>query len=262
MSDPLRELSAAIRRISLTSTLGLYDESLALLRHMENRLAKTDARPWIPLSVHRIVTVPVFLFLRGLGQVVSGLGPIYFVLSILAVLGLFVSGAFPGPFSVAVQSASVAVSLAAVLLYMFSAPSTFCSSGVNRKHVGVVKDKLAQSGAESEARVEMILRNLRVFEERAKRRVGTYRWILGAAWAIYFAPAIARAIGVEPGSALVNRESALFAFGWLMLSFLAFDSYARGVDILFRSLELGCNEQLATLREQADRAEPGHRAQS
>ena len=253
MSDPLRELSAAIDRMfPLAMSLGLYEESLALLRHMENRLAKADARPWIPPSVDRFFTVPLFLLLRGFGQIASSFGRGYSLVSVFALAGLFVAGTFRGQVGIAIQNASIIASVVVVLLYIFAAPSTYCTSGVNGKHVGAVRDKLALSKVESDSRLELIMRNLKLFEERAKRRIATYRWILGAAWAIYFAPAIARMTGIDSTVAEINRESILAAFGWLLLCFVVFDAYARDVDILFRSLELGCNEQLAAVKKAKD----------
>jgi hypothetical protein len=259
MEDPLRELDAAIRRIfPITATLGLYEESLALLRHMENRFAKVNEARRTLRTAYRVIKVPIFLLLRGFEQVVSGLGTLYLVVSVLAIAGMFVSDSLPRETSLFVQNAAILGSLFAVLLYLFAAPSTYCAAGVNGKHVAAVRAKLSQTKFNDAGGIEMILRNLKIFDARTNRRLAAYRWTLGAVWAIYFAPAIGRLIGAPSGNVLANRESIASAWVAFLALFVISDCYARGVDILFRSLELGCNEQLGALkREQMECAGPG-----
>jgi hypothetical protein len=136
---------------------------------------------------------------------------------------------------------------------MFAAPSSYCSSGINAKHIGVVTSQLLQWDVDSAPRLELMVRNLKVFEERIKRRIAAYRWLLSAAWAVYFAPLIARIIGVNQTALPLDGPTVVAAFGLLLFSFLAFDAYGRGVDIFFRGLELGCNEYLARLQATKER---------
>jgi hypothetical protein len=249
MSDPLRELTSAIQRIFAEPlSLGLYEESFALLRHMEDRLAKAQSRKWVPRSANRFAIVPLFLLLRGLGQMIESLGRPYFAIASIAVLGLALAPNLPGEMAVAGERIATALGVLVLAFYLFAAPSTYCTSGLNAKHVGAVKDRLVQSKAESEARLELITRNLKLFEERIKRRLATYRWILGAAWAIYFAPALAQLSGIGAEVTGTNRAMPEASIVALVLVFLVFDAYGRGVDILFRALEFGCNEHLAILK--------------
>lgn len=243
MIDKIVEMSIS------TWSPGIYEESLSLLRRMEDRLAKADAHPWIPGTINRFVMVPLFLFMRGAEQMFASFGRAYGYVSFIVLVGFFVSGSLPEGIRHTVQIITTVLSVAVVLMYMFAAPSTYCSAGVNPKHVRTVRDQLNQLRIENAARLELIIRNLKVFEERIKRRLGMYGWVLSAGWAIYYAPLIARTIGIGTVTPQSDGSIILPALGLLILTFFTVQAYSRGVDILFRSLELGCNEQLANFQK-------------
>ncbi len=211
---------------------------------MEDRLSSRRSIPF-----KRFVVVPTYLWFRGIEQIAISYGRGYMVAFALGIAGLFFSSFLPPDLRPRVEVLTLGLNLFTIFTLIFAAPSTYCYAGTNEKHVGTVTDKLYEWKVETTARVDLVLKNIKIFEERTKRRLAIFRWVLGAAWAVYFSPLIAEAVKTLHASSFsLTQIAGLFPpFAFLLAFFVVIEAYARGVDILFRSIELGCNEQLARI---------------
>lgn len=233
---------------------GAYGDALDLLKAMEDRLS---TRKTIPLK--RFFLVPLYLWLRGFEQVAVNYGRVYVFSFALGIAGLMFSGLLPADIRPRAEIATLLLNLFAAFTLVFAAPSTYCSGGTNEKHVSTVTGKLQEWKIETSARVDLILKNIKVFEERVKRRLVIFRWLLGVGWAMYFSPMLSEGMKLwsTVGTSLSQFASLFPPFAFLVGFFVLVEAYARGVDILFRCIELGCNEHLATLDMQATKKNSG-----
>ena len=221
-----------------------YNEAVELLKAVEERLS---TRKRIPLK--RFLLIPLYLWMRGLEQMAISYGRGYALAFFIGIGGLLLSRFAPADIRPTIEILTLGLNAFVALTLVFAAPSTYCSAGTNMKHVDTVTNKLHEWKVESPIRVDLILKNLRVFEERVRRRLVVFRWLLGAGWALYFSPLLTESVkawsaGRMPPSDFVSLFPPL---GVLFGIFVIIEAYARGVDILFRCLELGCNERLADL---------------
>jgi hypothetical protein len=222
---------------------GAYGEALALVKMMEDRLAKGRFRR------ARILYDPLILSVRGLEQMVISYGHVYIGAAALGLLGLWFSSSVPIGFQQFAQFATLCLNAYLTLTVVFAAPSTYCAAGTNEKHVSDIKNKLAEWKIDSAKRVELLVKNVKIFEERTRRRLTIFRWLLGSGWALYVSPLISEAIKKWGATSFSLQELvALFPpIGFLLLAFVAIEAYSRGVDVVFRGIELGANERLADL---------------
>lgn len=258
MNDPFKtsaiaEAAAAVgkemeARKARGWSYGAYGDALDLLTATEDRLSSRKA---IPLK--RFVIVPVYLWCRGFEQMAISYGRVYVFAFGLGIAGLMFSGFLPLEARPRAELVTVLLNLFAAFTLIFAAPSTYCSAGINAKHVSTVTGKLSEWKIETAGRVDLVLKNIRVFEERVKRRLVIFRWLLGVGWAVYFSPMLSEGIKLwnATGMSLAQLAGLFPPFGVLVFFFVLVEAYARGVDILFRCIELGCNEQLASIDQQA-----------
>ena len=211
---------------------------------MEDRLSTRWGFPF-----KRFIVVPAMLMLRALKEMIISYGWGYAGAFLLGLLGLYGSKFLSAPYQPSAQLTTTLLNLFVLFTLVFAAPSTYCSAGTNAKHVTDAKDALAKWKVDTGLRVDLVLKNMKVFEDRVKRRLVIFRWILGVAWTLWFSPLLADAIKewTAGGFSLMRLAMLFTPFAWLMGSFLVVEAYARGVDILFRSIELGCNERSADI---------------
>lgn len=219
---------------------GLFAESLELVRFTENRLAKADRRSSVLKPFNRVAIVPAYLLFRGLAEMVGQFGWVFRFLLIVLGVGSVLASFSPVALQTVADRFLPWLMLAVVLLYVFAAPSTYCSPGVNAKHVTAVRDAVATLDAK---RIELVIRNVKLFEDRVKRRLVVFRWVLGVGWGVYYLPTLSKLL--QPSFAL--QSAPVTALGAVLTTYVLVEAYSRGVDIVFRSLDLGCNERLAEL---------------
>jgi hypothetical protein len=232
---------------------GAYGDSLQLLKAIELRLAKAHDgwRGRLPKGLKRFILVPIWLWFRGCEQIISVYGKVYGAALALGVLGLFFARSLPGNWGLYAQDATYYLNLILWFTLVFGSPSTYCSAGTNAKHVDTVTRKLSEFDINTTERVERILQNLHVFEERVKRRLLIFRWLLGAGWALVNTAVIAKAADswATRGASLMELIVLFPPIATLIGVYLLIEAYARGVDIVFRCLDLGCNERMAAIEE-------------
>lgn len=230
---------------------GAYGDSLQLLEATEDRLAKERK---LPKSFKRFFLVPFYLWVRGIEQMFISYGRLYAVLFAVATIGLIFSHLAPEEFQPFIQQATVYLNVVVWLTLVFAAPSTYCSAGTNSKHVETVTRRLAEWDINTSEHVDRILGNIHIFEERVKRRLVIFRWLLGAGWTLLNSAVLTEVVKTwhaRGGVSLMELAVIFPAVGWLLVIFLGVEAYARGTDILFRCLELGCNERIAQIQRQA-----------
>lgn len=227
---------------------GAYGDALQLLEAMEDRLA---IKLRIPRSFKRFLVMPLSLWMRGVEQMVISYGRFYGIAFVVGVAGLFLANILPDWLRLRAQAATFYVNLFIWLSLVFAAPSTYCSAGINAKHVDTAGRRLTEWEVDTQARVQLILENIHIFEKGVNRRLTVFRWLLGAAWAIVSSALITDAVkswSSRGGYPSITDLATLYpVLGLLVGIFLIVEAYARGVDILFRTIELGCNERLASL---------------
>ncbi len=249
MTSSFDTLHSGIEKaLSDMQPLDIYEQSLTLLRKTEDRLAKTSVRSWVPESISRSVVIPLFLFGRGFEQLLSGFWTAFGFAWLTTFLGDISTQYLPIYLASYAIYISLFLAIVIVLLYMFAAPSTYCISGVNGKHIQAVTSCLGTLKITNEKMLETITRNISVFEDRIKRRLAGYRWAVGIFWSIYFAPTIGKLTGATGQPiGIVTTTDLLIPIGLIMLFFFIVDCYSRGVDIVFRAIELGCTQYKAYL---------------
>lgn len=249
MTDALEEMRRSWEKAAARGwPYGTYGDSLQLIEAMEDRLAKHRKAPKL---LKRFALVPVILMLRGLQQMLIGYGRVYFVAFILGFLGLAFGSYVPESVRPISEVLTLYVNAFVWFTLVFAAPSTFCSAGTNAKHVETVTRKLAEWDINSKKRVELVIQNIRVFELRVNRRLLVFRWILGAAWTLYFSPQLTEVIKAwsSNGMSLMQAIVLFPPVAWLVFWFVMVEGYARGTDILFRCIELGCNERISEIEQ-------------
>lgn len=231
-----------------TSRKMLYEESIELIELVESRLAKKTRR--LPGFLHKGVKVPLWLALRGLESILAESTRTFVVLVGLVFLSAWVTGFLPPEYRrISENLWLLAISITAFLL-IFPAPSTYCSVGINGKHVVTVAEKFSAWEERSARQVELIAKNVKLFEERAQRRLTIFRWVLAAAWASVspFTGELIKAVTAVPPRS-IDIAPLLPSLEILAFCFLCVETYARGVDIVFRSIELGCNETVSSIHK-------------
>ena len=258
MNDPFKKDAIASAAAAIGKALeagksrgwpyGAYGDALDLVKVTEDRLSTRK-----PIPLKRFVVVPIYLWLRGFEQMAINYGRLYVFAFGLGIAGLMFSALLPLELRPRAELFTILLNLFAAFTLVFAAPSTYCSAGTNAKHVVTVTEKLSEWKVETTARVDLILKNIKVFEERVKRRLVIFRWFLGVGWAVYFSPILSEGIKLwnATGMSLAQLAGLFPPFAFLIGFFVLVEAYARGVDILFRCIELGCNERLAAIDQQA-----------
>lgn len=250
-SFPTAEMKAALDGLKKASeewkargyVWGAYGEAFALLKAMEDRLAKNRFRRI------RFLYDPATLWFRGLQQMIASYGRVYMVALPLGVAGLWITGQVPPEFRHALEITTVTLNAYLTLTLVFAAPSAYCSAGTNQKHVEFVHRWLREWKIDSPVKADFLGKNIKIFEQRAARRLTIFRWMLGAGWALYVSPLIGDAIKRWNGTAFSLPDLVVLfpPIGVLVAAYFVIEAYARGVDLLFRALELGVNEQIVDL---------------
>lgn len=223
-----------------------YQEALDLIELVESRLAKKSR--WLPEFLHKGIKVPLWLTLRGIESILAESTRVVSILVGLVYVSAVVTSFLPTTYRQISESLwLLAISVTSFLL-IFPAPSTYCSVGINGKHVVTVADKFLAWEERSAKQVELIAKNVKLFEERAQRRLTIFRWILAAAWASVspFTGELIKAVTASPPKS-IDWVPLIPSLEILALCFLCVETYARGVDIVFRSIEFGCNETIASI---------------
>jgi hypothetical protein len=134
--------------------------------------------------------------------------------------------------------------IAPVFLVMFALPSMYGDSGVSSKTVQFVVDTLHARGFSCAKDVELLKKSVKPFEERARSRVSTLKWLVGLLWAgfIYaFSKGIEASMSTPPAF-----MSYVFMSAWLFMgviaAYLCVWGYEASLDKLFRAIEFGCND--------------------
>lgn len=227
----------------------VYEESIQLIALIETRLAKKGR--WWPEVLHKPIKVPLWLFFRGIENIAAE--STRFVLTLVGMIyfGAIAIGYLPAGYRHISEMVWLIAICVTTFLLIFPAPSNYCTVGINGKHVGTVSWQFSQWEESSSKRIELIAKNVKLFEERARRRLTIFRWVLAAGWASVspFAGELIKAVTSTPPRA-IDIGPLLPSLQYLAVCFFLVESYARGVDIVFRSVELGCNETIGSLDRQ------------
>jgi hypothetical protein len=247
ISDAVKVALDAKRKADVVwSYRSTYDDSLRLLSLVELRLAKLTDKS--PSALYRAIKVPGWLMIRGLVSILSD--STYMLILLAMQVALFWLGVtyLPTSTHAAIFILFSFTLFATVLTTFFPPPSKYCSSGINDKHVATVADQFAQWDERSAKRVELIGKNTKLFEERTRQRLTIFTWVLTATWAVLspFGGELVKAATATP-----PRLVDIGQFGWwlagLAAAFVTVNAYARGMDIVYRSIELGCNDRIAQI---------------
>lgn len=249
--EPINKAIAKMaQQIAMGPPLMAYEQSLELIEKVEARLAKHGQR--LPKSVYKALIVPLMLMVRGVESIVTESIKLFISLATIAYLGIFAVGVLPAEYSAVANGLLILAIVVTSMMIIFPAPSTYCSEGINSKYVATVKDQFTHWRERSAKRVELVAKNVKLFEERTQRRLVIFRWLLAASWAVVslFTGELIKAVTATPPRA-IDIAPLLPSILLIGAIFIFVEIYARGLDIVYRSIEFGCNETIA----QIDRCE-------
>lgn len=245
--DALHE-AAADMTISFAPHLHLmaYEQSLELVEKIEARLAKHGRS--LPKLIYKNAIVPLTLIVRGAQSMFAEAINLFVASLTLLFLTAVALELVPNVHHNILLIVSVLALLLTVMMIIFPAPSVYCSEGINSKYISTVHNQLSQWNEMSIKRIELIAKNVKIFEERTQRRLVVFRWLLAAAWALItiFTTELVKSLATVPPR-IVDITPLLPSLIFVGIIFLIVEIYARGHDIVYRSIELGCNEAIAQI---------------
>ena len=245
--DALNKAAADIKlSFSPDQHLMAYEQSLELVAQVEARLAKHGRS--LPKWAYKNIIVPLTLIVRGAQSILAEVTNLIVAIFALLFLAVIAQGLLPNMDRDIFLIILLLVMLLIVMVVIFPAPSLYCSEGINSKYISTVHKQLSQWNEMTIKRVELIAKNVKIFEERTQRRLVIFRWLLAAGWALVsiFTTELVKSLAAVPPRVIDTAPllPSLFLVGTI---FLIVDFYARGHDIVYRSIELGCNEAIAQI---------------
>lgn len=226
----------------------ILSDALAILRALEAHLIERVESPWrLIAAVQRYVYFPLrFLWLgvRAKLSVVSLLGLLnggFLVVSVWIFHWLGLDNA------TLVQGIPFLCTFAAVVMVVFSLPSTYGAGEISEDNVLFVVRHLGARGLDSDADVETLKKSIKPFEERARARIVAMKWITGliVAWFNY---SWGKALNASPESVLSTVSMVVGLAGASVVAYLLVWGYEAAVNKLFQAIELGGNEYCKRLR--------------
>ena len=224
-----------------------FEVSKLIILDLERMVAKEQPSIFTTFEVfRREVFYPVKLLMSGFN--VFSRDIIKF--SILAFLGLMaitwvtvglaneggrelVQVMFPLPF------------LLALLVSMFSAPSSYSFCGVKDDHLRIVFKRLANSGISKTDQVSAIKSNIQQFENRVKVRVIGLRAFMALCWtgfAYLYSEFNKLMVDTARAPSMEDISLVSFALFGVLGLYVAIESYSKANSVIFRAALTGCNE--------------------
>ncbi|MDB2387344.1 hypothetical protein N9W21_08405 [Shewanella sp.] len=136
---------------------------------------------------------------------------------------------------------------APMVLVLCAVPSTYVNYGVKDVHIENITKFIEESGLDSPDKIELLEENLEKLNERIVSRVSFYKWVLGAAWAIYVVT-FNLEIKLLPKSEDINflkiLTKSVTTFWLSMFSavviLIFITGYKRASEMLIKSIEFAC----------------------
>ena len=237
----------------------LFNEATGLLQRAEEVMLDTGSprrgfwRQLIRFAVH-----PFTFLAAGIGLKMRTASIASFCVTALVVVGAWCFKAST-PASPLVASIVFWGSLAAgSLMAVFAVPSTYAAGGIGADEVDALREYLRGRRFPDASNVDLLKKSIKPFEDRARSRIVTLKWLVGSCWAV--ALYLASRIGDHPpvGSGALSDAvwSAAGAFLAAVLGYLMVWGYEAAIDKLFRLVEFACNEDSLRLQLTAGPAEP------
>lgn len=243
-----RHVSVSCTPATNMTEMTILSDALAILRALEAHLIDRVESPWrLIAALQRYVYFPLrFLWLGVRAK-----------LSVVSLWGLLNGGLFMASVWIVhwlgldnqmlAQGIPFLCTLAALVMVVFSLPSTYGAGEISDDTVLFVVRHLGARELASDADVETLKKTIRPFEERARARIVAMKWLTGliVAWfnyswgkALNATPdSVLSAVGVVVGLACVSMVAYLLVWG-----------YEAAVNKLFQAIELGGNEYCRRLR--------------
>jgi hypothetical protein len=224
-----------------------FDISKAIIFDLERIVAK-EKRSFLTIfeCLRREVYYPGKLLRRGFGLFSRDI----LKFSVLVLLGLIVMKWLEEEFAMAdvellAQFSYPLIFLIALVISMFSAPSSYSFCGVKDAHLRVVLKRLANSGIRNTELLSPIKSNIQQFESRVRVRIIGLRAFMVLCWTGFVY------LYSEFNKAIINSRELLsmndiwfvsFALLWVLVLYVAIESYSKVNTLIFRAALLGCNE--------------------
>ncbi|RJE72402.1 hypothetical protein BGP78_20560 [Pseudoalteromonas sp. MSK9-3] len=130
-------------------------------------------------------------------------------------------------------------------------------------HIENVTKFIEESGLDSSDKIELLEENLEKLNERIVSRVSFYKWVLGAAWAIYvvtFNLKIKLLPKAEDINFLKILTESVTSFWLSMFSavviLILITGYKRASEMLIKSIEFACIQSKYRILKMPNRYEP------
>lgn len=155
--------------------------------------------------------------------------------------------------SIPVENRAMIVNIAGIfplVLVIFSVPSTYAYNGVEENYVNETSKLIKDEELDTPEKIKLLEKNLEKISSRIYSRVSFYKWLVGAAWAMYLLffnlemrYLITQKLG-DSNNKLLSENISSFVitlFATLTALVLIF-SYKRASEILMKSIEYGCTQ--------------------
>lgn len=233
-----------------------FDISKAIIFDLERIVAKEKRSVLTAFEFfRREVYYPLKLLRRGFDLFLRDI----IKFSVLALLGLIVMKwitvelTSPGG-DLFGQFAYPLVFLIPLILSMFSAPSSYGFCGVKDVHISAVLERLDNSGIRNTELLAPIKSNIQQFESRVRVRIIGLRAFMVLCWTVFVY------LYSEFNKVIINSDKlpsmddiwfVSFALLWVLVLYVAIESYSKANTMIFRAALLGCNEYEYLLAGQA-----------
>ncbi|MEN8616365.1 hypothetical protein [Shewanella baltica] len=223
----------------------IFTEALILVRTVEAHIvSETESDIRLFSYIKRLIWLPTKFLKMGINEKTKGASVWAFLSLVFMIFGAWLVDTLGLANTVAATWTLLLAMISPLFLVVFAMPSTYGDHGVSQQTVAFIVKHLGTRSFSSVEAVELLKKSVKPFEDRARSRVSTLKWLVGLLWACFTYTFLK---GIEtpiPNSS--GLMSYVFMSFWLFMGvivvYLCVWGYEASLDKLFRSIEFGCND--------------------
>lgn len=230
------------------SKIKVFELTQKILEEAESYILGHKSQNKIELWYSRHVVFPVKFLMRGSEEFLKPFIKWVLMTLVFITIGSFILNNSQAPTEIASVILSFCLYVPMALV-MFAVPSTYVWYGVKPKNIDAVVEYLDSFNIQSPDTIDCILSNIENSYARISSRISSYKWIVGALWALFtliLNQQMSIALKISPEtwqSSLKENFIALIAFAVIsLLALWIITSYKRASEILIKTLEFSLIE--------------------
>lgn len=204
----------------------------------------------------RLVWLPAKFLHMGISERMSGFSVWAFLSFAFLLLGTMLLNKLEIKQTEIAQGVLFAAWVVPMFLVLFALPSIFAHSGVSDQMVAYVRAHLRDHGFSKSKEVDLLKKTIKPFEDRARSRITTFKWIVGLGWGGFtyvFSKGIETSLA-SPAQLMSHALTSSLMLLAIGASYLCVWGYEAAIDRLFTTIEFGCNDYARILDSESPAA--------